>query len=137
MRNRLIAAAGLIFLLALAALVCSCGGGGGGGGAGPTTGVSGFVVDATSLHGIGGMVVMVGGATGTSTTPDGAFFVPAAAGTNQAVTVQPSALFVQVPGATVRVDVWQGQVTTLSGPLYVIDPSLLPPEPESAAAASR
>jgi hypothetical protein len=115
-----------VILVAVAALVCGCGGGGGT--ATPSTGVSGFVVDADSLQGIGNMVVTVGGASGISDADKGgAFFVPAAPGDGQVISVQPSTLFVLVPGPTAYVDVVQGQVTVLPGPLYIIDRNSLPP----------
>ena len=122
---RLILAVGLLALLLAAGL--GCGSSSNNGGNTITTGVSGQVVDVDSQLGIGNMVVTVGGIAGVSTTPNGVFTVAASAGAHQLLTVQPSALFVQVPGPAIYVDVVAGQVTALSGPLLVADRNSLPP----------
>jgi hypothetical protein len=135
LRTTLVAVAG-IAALAVVMVVAGCGGGGT---PAVTTGVTGIVQDADSGQGIGNMTVMVGTASGISTTPEGAFTVQAKPGLKQVVSVVPTALFVQVPGPTLYADVVQGQLTStfytmsggikteVAGPILVIDPHSLPP----------
>ena len=135
LRTTLVAVAA-IAALAVVMTVAGCGGGGT---PAITTGVTGFVVDADGGQGIGTVTVMVGTASGVSTTPDGAFTVKATPGLQQVVSVVPSTQFVQVPGPTLYVDVVQGELTStfytlsggnktaVAGPILIIDPHSLPP----------
>ena len=120
--------AGGILLTALVLSVTLAGCGGGGGGASGAM-VTGIIRDADTQAGIGRVVVAIGTRSGVSTTPTGAFTVRGlpTSGRYQVI-VQPSALFVPVPGPKVYVDAVVGQTVNV-GTLLVIDPNHLPPGP--------
>jgi len=125
LRGREWVAVGLGLIILLVAM-CASGCGGGEGVAPLVTGVSGVVVDADTLQGIGNIVVTVGGQSDSSETPEGSFTVTGVASGRRQVLVQESAIFVPVPGPDVFVDVEAGQIKPLPGPLYVIDRNNLP-----------
>ncbi len=115
---------GLITAALLGILVSGCGGGG----AGVQTSVAGYIVDVTTGLGIGNVVVMAGGQSGTSKTPEGRFEIGGLDPGTYALTVQPGGTFVAVPGPAPQVTVGAGQVTEV-GTVLVIDYRNLPPAP--------